>query len=99
RRLAVCAAIGAGLWTYGVAMDTVVRPWTVGASIPRPSVVVELAAIAASALMFLYVRYFSASADRKATAGLSYIVVNAAAVAFLNATPRLAAERGRPRRA
>jgi serine/threonine-protein kinase len=94
RRLAVCAAIGAGLWTYGVAMDTVVRPWTVGAAIPRPSVIVELAAIAASALMFLYVQYTSGSADRKATAGLCYIVVNAAAVAFINATTRFAAESG-----
>ena len=94
RRLAVCAAIGAGLWTYGVVMDTVIRPWTVGASMPRPVVIVELAAIAASALMFLYVQYTSGSADRKATAGLFYVVVNAAAVAFINATTSFAAESG-----
>jgi eukaryotic-like serine/threonine-protein kinase len=94
RRLAVCAAIGAGLWTYGVVMDTVVRPWTVGASMPQPVVIVELAAIAASALMFLYVQYPSGSADRKATAGLCYVVVNAAAVAFINATTSFAAESG-----
>jgi len=93
-RLAVCAAIGAGLWTYGVVMETVVRPWSFGASIPRMTVIVDLAAIAASVLMFLYVRYASGSADRKAAAGLWYVVVNAAAVAFINVTTNFAAESG-----
>ena len=94
RRLAVCAALGGGLWTYGVLMDTVVRPWTVGASLPPSTVIVEIAAITASALMFLFVQYASASADRKATAGLGYVVVNAAAVAFINATTGFAAVSG-----
>ena len=30
RRLAISAAVGAGLWTYGLAMDTLVRPLTIG---------------------------------------------------------------------
>ena len=28
RRLAICAAVGAGLWTYGLVMDALVRPLT-----------------------------------------------------------------------
>src|SRR5262245_43062894 len=48
RRLAVCSAIGAGLWTYGLAMETVVRPLTVGAPIMPSIVVLSVVAIAAS---------------------------------------------------
>src|SRR5262249_16792794 len=72
-RLGVCCAIGAGLWTYGLVMDTVVRPLTVGARIPTPSVSVELVAIVASLLMFFYVRFASHAPERKADAGLVYI--------------------------
>src|SRR5207244_12904383 len=50
RRLAVCAAVGAGLWTYGLAMDAIVRPITVAVSIPRPVLVVATVALAVSAV-------------------------------------------------
>src|SRR5262249_60366048 len=76
-RLAVCAAIGAGLWTYGLVMDTIVRPLTVGARIPTPSVSVELVAIVASLLMFFYVRCASHAPERKAEPGLGSDVRNA----------------------
>ena len=56
QRLAVCTAVGAGLWSYGLAMDTIVRPLNV-IPVPRENVIVEIAAIAISVLMFLYVRY------------------------------------------
>src|SRR3954453_11876779 len=91
QRLAVCAAIGAGLWTYGVVMDTLVRPLTVGLPVATPSVVVELISVAASLAMFFYARYGSHDADRKADAGLAYVVLNAAGVAVINATTGLAA--------
>jgi serine/threonine-protein kinase len=93
-RLAVCAAIGAGLWAYGLVMDTIVRPLTVGAAIPAPSVTVEIVAIAASLMMFVYVRFASHAPERKADAGLVYVVLNAAAVAFINATTGFAAQLG-----
>jgi eukaryotic-like serine/threonine-protein kinase len=93
-RLAVCAVIGAGLWTYGLVMDTVVRPLTVGVAIPIPSVAVAVAAIAASLVLFFYVRFASHGPERKADAGLGYVVLNAAAVAFVNATTGFAAQNG-----
>jgi eukaryotic-like serine/threonine-protein kinase len=93
-RLAVSAVIGAGLWTYGLVMDTIVRPLTVAAAIPAPSVVVAILSIAVSLLMFFYVRFASHAAERKADAGLVYVVLNAAAVAFINATTGFAAQNG-----
>jgi len=84
RRLAVCAAVGAGLWTYGLAMDTFVRPLTIRASVPMSIITIELVAIAASLVMFAYVRYAPHSHERKTDAGLLYVVLNAAAVALFN---------------
>ena len=49
QRLAVCTAVGAGLWTYGLVMDTIVRPLTVGDSPSRRRTSsIELVAIVAS---------------------------------------------------
>src|SRR5262249_43285944 len=93
-RLAVCAVIGAGLWTYGLTMDTIVRPLTVGLASPAPSVAVEITSIVLSLAMFMYVRFASHAAERKADAGLLYIVLNAAAVSIINATTGFAAQHG-----
>src|SRR5262245_54987637 len=94
-RLAVAAIIGSGLWTYGLVMDTIVRPLTVGRAIPAPSVAFEMAAITLSLLMFVYVRFAPHAAERKSDAGLAYIVLNGAAVAIINATTGFAAQHGR----
>src|SRR4029079_733395 len=90
RRLAVCAAVGAGLWSYGLVMDTIVRPLTVVTFIPRINVAIEIAAIVGSALMFLYVRYSTHGADVKTNAGLGYSVLNAIGVATLNTSAGMA---------
>jgi serine/threonine-protein kinase len=90
QRLAVCAAVGAGLWTYGLVMDTIIRPRYVGLPISWTSIVVEIVAIVGSLLMFGYVRYGKCPHDRKADAGLFYLVLNAAAVALINSSTGLA---------
>jgi serine/threonine-protein kinase len=89
QRLAVCALVGAGLWTYGLVMDSLVRPLTLGIAVPHTNVVIELIAIALSALMLLYVRLTSHSPQLKTDVGLLYFVVNAAAVALLSSLNRM----------
>jgi eukaryotic-like serine/threonine-protein kinase len=84
RRLAVSTMVAAGLWAFGLVMDGLVRPATVGATTNQWTLTVEIASIAIAALMFLYVRYVSQSSQRKADLGLLFIVVNAAGVALLN---------------
>jgi len=43
RRLAICAAVGAGLWAYGMVMDGLARPLTLGTAVPIKNVVIEAA--------------------------------------------------------
>ncbi|MEP7309221.1 MAG: hypothetical protein ABJA98_27270 [Acidobacteriota bacterium] len=84
QRLAVCTCVGAGLWTYGLAMDTIVRPLTLAPAIPRTNIAIEVLAILISGLMWLYVRYAPHAPGTKTDAGLFYFVLNAVAVALLN---------------
>ena len=94
QRVAVCAAIGAGMWTYGIAMDTLVRPLTLSVPIPLVTVVIEILSMAMSVAMFLYVRSSPHCHARKADAGLRFFVLNAAAVALLNTSIGRAAVSG-----
>ena len=48
QRLAVFAAIGAGLWTFGLVMDQVITPLTVGTIVPRVHAAIEVVAIVTS---------------------------------------------------
>jgi tRNA A-37 threonylcarbamoyl transferase component Bud32 len=84
QRLAVAAAVGAGLWTYGLLMDTAVRPATLGLPIPRVNVVIEIISILCSGLLFLYVKYAGCPPQKKTDVGLLYVVFNALGVALLN---------------
>ena len=90
RRLAVCAAVGAGLWAYGLVMDSMIRPLSVGTAVSYSSIVVEILAIIVSVIMFVYARYAPHTADRKADAGLFYFVLNAVGVAVINTQTGLA---------
>ena len=84
RRLAICAGVGAGLWTFGLVMDTVLRPLTLGISIPTPRIVIDAGSIVVSFAMLAYVRLSQQPAQTKVTAALGYFILNAAAVALLN---------------
>jgi serine/threonine protein kinase len=82
QRLAVLTLAGAGLWTVGVLMDTIVMPGVLGITMPRITVVIEVLAIVASVLAFGYLKYSTHAACTKADAGLAYMVLSAIAVAF-----------------
>src|SRR5262245_38561129 len=75
RRLAICAAVGAGLWTYGLVMETIIRPLTVAAPVMTSILVLEVVAVATSLLMFVYVRYSPDTLARKTDGGLVYFVL------------------------
>jgi serine/threonine-protein kinase len=85
RRLATFSAVIAGLWGYGLAMDTfVLRLVIPGTPFNAIAIGVELAAIAVSIAMFLYTRYAPSEPDTKAAVGLVYMVLNAVGVALLD---------------
>ena len=82
-RLALFSAIGAGLWTFGLVMESFLMPLTGRVMSPR-AVQIELFSIASSVVVFLCVRYTTYSSQTKVDAGLWYMLFNAAGVAMLN---------------
>jgi eukaryotic-like serine/threonine-protein kinase len=84
QRLAVFSAVIAGLWGFGLAMDSLIVPVLLGTARHTAAIVLEICGIAVSAAMCLYVRRSSRSFESKTTTGLIYMVANAVGVAFLN---------------
>src|SRR6185503_16978604 len=83
QRLKIISGVAAGLWAYGMVMDGIVRPATVGAAIPPANIVIEIASILLAGLMFAYIRYWRGTPEQKLNGGLVFIVANAVAVALL----------------
>jgi len=88
RRLRLCAAVAMGLWTFGLVMDGLVRPRTVGSPLFVSTVVIEGLAIAGSGLLFAYLRFTTHTPRVQAHAGLVFMVLNAMAVGLLNTWAR-----------
>jgi serine/threonine-protein kinase len=88
QRLAVCSAVGAGLWLFGLVMDGVVRPYTVSTGVRAVTLGIELCAIILSAAMFAYVKYVDHTSQKKTDVALLYLVANAIGVALLNTWAR-----------
>src|SRR4051812_34651712 len=57
QRVALTAMVALGLWSYGLLMDALIRPATLGLVIPPSNLVIEVAAMIVAGLMFSYVRY------------------------------------------
>jgi serine/threonine-protein kinase len=85
RRLEVFAAVAAGVWTFGLLMDAVILPRTVGAVVSRPTLLIEVFAALASLALFLRVHYAHRALR---TDGLAFMLVNAAGVALINTWAR-----------
>ena len=84
KRLSVSSIVGISLWTFGLVMDAVIRPATVGVTAPPAILWTEASAILFAVLMFAYMTLAPHRAQVKADVGLIYFIGNAAAVALLN---------------
>jgi serine/threonine-protein kinase len=88
QRLSIFAAIGAGLWFYGLVMDTVLAPLTEFVSLTPRATAIEALCVAACLAMFVYVRRSSHPVEVKTDVGLAFMVLNAVAVALINSWAR-----------
>jgi eukaryotic-like serine/threonine-protein kinase len=84
QRLAVFAAVGAGLWALTVVIHAFVTPRTVGTVIPRLAIAIELVGVLTSVAVFLYVRYAPHTCEVKTDAGPWYMILNVILVALIN---------------
>jgi serine/threonine-protein kinase len=83
-RLASFAAVVAGLWTFGLAMELILLPLLLNQTPQRVGLIIELTGVAVSTAMCLYVRYAKHSFDTKRAVGLGYMIATALLVALLN---------------
>jgi len=88
RRLRLCAAVAMGLWMFGLVMDSLVRPRTVGSPFLVSTFVIEGVAVAVSGLLFAYLRFTTHPPRIQAHAGLVFMVLNAMGVGLLNTWAR-----------
>ena len=84
QRFGIFAAVGAGLWTFGLVMHTLVLPRTLGTVPMRSSVGIATLGLLISVSAFLHVRYAGHCAKTKSDASLGYMLLNAVAIAALN---------------
>ena len=84
QRLALLCAVVAGLWTFGLVIHVFLAPLAWGSPVSAEGVAVDLIGIAVAAFMFGYVRFSGDAPQRKADAGLAFLVFNAMGIAVLN---------------
>jgi tRNA A-37 threonylcarbamoyl transferase component Bud32 len=88
QRLAVAGAVGAGLWMFGLVMDGVVFPLTLGGTPRTLTLVIDILGIMVSAGLFVWIRHMSGTPQTKADVGLLFMVLNAVFVALVNSQAR-----------
>jgi hypothetical protein len=77
-----------GLWMFGLVMDSLVRPRTVGSPFLVSTFVIEGVAVVVSGLLFAYLRFTTHPPRIQAHAGLVFMVLNAMGVGLLNTWAR-----------
>jgi serine/threonine-protein kinase len=85
RRLEVFAVVGACVWAFGLLMDGVIFPRTVGVVVSRTTLLIEAFAAMASLAIFLRVHYTKRAPH---TGGLAFMLLNALGIALINTWAR-----------
>jgi hypothetical protein len=88
QRVAIAGAVGAGLWLFGLVMDLIVMPLTLGTVPPALMIVTDILGILVSAGLFAFIRHSSYAPQLKADVGILFMVLNAMAVALVNTQAR-----------
>jgi eukaryotic-like serine/threonine-protein kinase len=84
RRFGVFTAVGAGLWTFGLVMTTIVVPFTFGTGASRTAVLIELVGILGSASAFIYIHHARHCSRTKSHAGLWYMLLSTMLISVLD---------------
>ena len=80
RRIVLFSGVAAFMWTFGLTMDTLVLPATIGIEAPRPAVILEVVASVISIAVFLFLRFVHLAPHAKCGAGMWVLVLNAALI-------------------
>jgi hypothetical protein len=98
RRIVLFSGVSAFMWTFGLLMDALVLPATIGRERPWSALSVQAASAAITVALYLYVRFAHLTHHAKCNAGIWVLVVNAALITIfdLHNLPLLEAAVGLP---
>jgi hypothetical protein len=88
QRVAIAGAVGAGLWLFGLVMDALVMPMTLGTVPTALMITIDILGVLCSAALFAFIRHSAYAPQLKADVGILFMVLNAAAVALVNSQAR-----------
>ena len=77
RRVWLFSGVSAFMWAFGMTMDGLVFPATLGVSVPRTHLIVDGIATASALAIFLALRFAPISNKRKVDSGLGVMLLNA----------------------
>src|SRR5688572_15058193 len=83
-RVRLLSGVSLGMWTFGLLMNALVFPRTIGVVFPQAVINIEIGACIAALVVFLYLRYSPCPPSRKGNIGLGLMVLNAAAVTWVD---------------
>ena len=84
RRIVLFSGVSAFMWTFGLTMDTLVLPATIGVSPPPSAVLLEGLAAGITFVVFLFLRFAHVHTSTKCTAGMWVLVLNAALITLFD---------------
>ena len=77
RRIVLFSGVAAFMWSFGLTMDGLVLPATIGFQAPRASLTLEAIAAVVTLAVFLFVRFVHLHTDTKCRAGVWVMLLNA----------------------
>src|SRR5918993_1005566 len=83
RRIVLFSGVAAFMWSFGLVMDAVVLPATVGKQPSPAGLVFDASAAAITLAVFLFIRFVHLHTHTKCLAGIWVMLLNAALVTLL----------------
>ncbi|HET9702979.1 MAG TPA: serine/threonine-protein kinase, partial [Vicinamibacterales bacterium] len=83
RRIVLFSGVAAFVWAFGLSMDALVLPATIGVRAPVATVTVEAAAVVIMVAVFLYLRFAHVMPHAQCAAGVWVMLLNALLITML----------------
>jgi len=84
RRIVLFAGVSAFMWAFGLTMDSLVLPATVGVRVQAAGVILEVVATVITTAVFLFLRFIHMTPHSKCGAGMWLLVLNAALITIFD---------------
>jgi serine/threonine-protein kinase len=83
RRIVLFSGVGAFMWSFGLTMDALVLPATVGSTPPRAGLIIDAVGAVTMLAVFVHMRFTHVMPHAKCAAGVWVMLLNAALITAL----------------